>query len=250
MVSHEGSIIGPVSTNRLLRRILHGKVPDASLVRERGWAEWRHVERIREVAALRREQAQHGEVEVPKARYWPSASARTYRSERLRRTLRLAGDPGEVLLVSLGEIMRVTDARVGAVHRRRAPYVGFVTSSACGPGMYSHLGHVIRGDDASMIEASQGHCVCLPPHPTDASRRNHERLGFVPASAGVVMVPIVIADRVYAFFELGRADHPFRRVDLEQVRLVVSAAAERLETVQNPYQSAPSPLRFDAHGAN
>jgi len=233
LVANGDAVVGPVSTTRLVRGVRYGKIPDGSMVRERSWTQWRHVERIREIAALRREQAQHGHVEVPRARCHPTAAASSYRAARVRRRLTSTADPGAVLLVALAEIMRVTDACVGAIHRARAPHIGLVTSSTQGPGMHSRLGHVLPGNDPSLAEAAYGRSVCSPAGTDTLSRCIRDRLGGFPASASVAMVPLVIANHVYAMVELGRADHNFRLSDMKQIRLVVDLATERLERVQN-----------------
>ena len=106
--------VGPVTTNLLVRGVLYRRVPDECLVRERTWSAWRHLERIREVAELRRMQAK-GPVEIePTSWKGPVAPAPLPAFERLEGQLWKARDPEEMLRECLLEAMQATGAWVGA----------------------------------------------------------------------------------------------------------------------------------------
>src|SRR5690349_12176781 len=68
-VSNGETTVGPVSTNLLLRGIAADRVPNDCMVRERSWRDWRALDSVREVAALRRDQVRYGQVHVPRARF-------------------------------------------------------------------------------------------------------------------------------------------------------------------------------------
>ena len=61
-----------------------------------------------------------------------------------------------------------------------------------------------------------------------------DRVGGLPACAGVAMLPLSVAGRVYALAELGRADHPFRGADQAHLRGVLDAMSDRLAVIRNP----------------
>jgi hypothetical protein len=224
--------VGPVTTNLLVRGVLHRRVPSDCLVRERTWRAWRHVERIREIAALRRNQARYGTVVVDRTR-WSLAKAGHEAFQKLGRDLARARDPGEVLLLSLTETMKETGACVGAIHRRRPPQVGLVTSSVMGPGMINRLGRVVSVDDPVIAMAARGNWLCEPPRDGGSSGRVRDRLGEFPACSGVAMIPVLCAGRLYAIIELGRPDHGFREADVCRVLTIAELAASRLGIVRN-----------------
>lgn len=227
--------VGPVTTNLLLRGVLQDRVPKDCLVRERTWKAFRKLERIREVAALRRAQSQYGSVLVEPARWKePSiSSAGQLLFRALERELLRASDPGEVLARCLTETMRVTGACVGAVHRRRPPATGLVTTCVSGPGMSGKLGETLALDDPSVLLAIHGETLCEAPRIALASGRIRDRLGAFPACDGIAMVPVLCGGRLYALFELGRPDHAFRDSDFQSLLSIAELAADRLGVVRN-----------------
>ena len=118
---------------------------------------------------------------------------------------------------------------MGSVYRRRTPYVGYVTSSVIGPGMMARLGHVIPKDDAAVGLAKHGVQFSEEPRPGLLSGRISERLGSLPASAGILMMPVLRKNGLEAIVELGRPDHPFRDSDDRSVHDIVVMAAARLD---------------------
>jgi hypothetical protein len=224
--------VGPVTTNLLVRGVLHERVPKDCLVRERTWTSFRKLERIREIAALRRAQSQYGTVLVEPAR-WKEPAPTVLPFGGLEGELLRARDPGEVLLRCLTETMRATGACVGAVHRRRPPHPGFVTTCVSGPGMTRSLGQALAMDDPALALAVRGETLCEAPRPAAASGSVRDRLGALPACDGVAMVPILCGERLYAVIELGRPDHEFRGADFQGLRAIAELAADRLGIVRN-----------------
>ncbi|HVU02809.1 MAG TPA: GAF domain-containing protein [Polyangiaceae bacterium] len=228
LVTNGEVTVGPVNTNLLVRGVLHDRIPSGCLARQWTWKHWRNIETIREVVALRRAQARFGSIEiVPESErpvtIDPFATFR-WHADRLRDPSALFGD-------ALLDVVRRTGACVGAVHRRRTPYVGFVTSAVTGPGMTTRLGHVLPRDDLGLAAAHLGLVVSEPPEAHAASGRIAERLGSLPSSAGVLMIPIRRRNGLEALIELGRPDHPFRDRDRESVSGVAKIVAARLDVL-------------------
>lgn len=224
--------VGPVTTNLLVRGVLHEQVPSDCMVRERTWTSFRNVERIREIAALRREQARYGNVVVEPLK-WQTVEASKNPFHELENELLLARDAAEVLLNCLMETMRATSACVGAVHRRLPPQPGFVTTCVSGPGMARRLGRLLGEDDPVLLLAAQGGTLCESPRVAAPSGRVRDRLGAMPACDGIAMAPILCCGRLYAIMELGRPDHAFREADLRALRAAAGLAADRLGMVRN-----------------
>lgn len=232
-VRNQERVVGPVTTNLLVRGVAARRVPDGCLVREHSWRHWRDLESLREIAALRRDQSRHGRVVVPRARYRARGASPSIALEGLARRLLGAADPGEVLFWSLTEAMERTRARVGVAYRPRPPYIGYVASAASGPGMHARLGHVLPRIDPVIQLATSGRVIFGAPEAHPVARLLAERLGTAAASHGVAMVPVLCAGRLYGLIELGRTDHPFREADRAVLRSIVLAARNRLGVVQN-----------------
>jgi hypothetical protein len=225
--------VGPVTTNLLLRGVAAERVPDDCFVRERAWPAFRPLGRIREIAALRRQQERYGIVRIEPTRWKPLSNPRAARVDRLERTLGKAGDVGEMLLFGLNEAMQVTGARVGAVYRLRAPYVGLVASAIAGPGMASRLGHVLPEGDPVVAASRLARAFSERPARGRPSAVVCERLGPLFAGGGVATLPLSCRGRVYALFELGRPDHEFRRTDLQGLADIGDVLTNRISVVRN-----------------
>lgn len=230
-VTNGVSTVGPVTTNLLVRGVANERVPDDCLVRERKWSMWRGLDRIREVAAVRRERAVRGAFDIEPTR-WKDPVPPEVTYAPLLRQLLWAQDPNEVLARALIETMRATGALVGAVHRRRPPHAGFVTTCVLGPGMRARLGRGFTGDDAAFALAAEGTPLCEAPR-RGASECVSEHLGGLAANSGVAMVPVTCFGRLYAVLELGRPDHQFRAVDFQVATVVTGLVADHLGMVQN-----------------
>jgi hypothetical protein len=230
-VTNGVSTVGPVTTNLLVRGVASDRVPNDCLVRERTWRMWRGLDRIREVAAVRREQAVRGAFDIEPTR-WKEPEPLEVKYAPLLRELLAAQDPNDVLARALIETMRATGALVGAVHRRRPPHSGFVTTCVLGPGMRGRLGRAFAGDDPAFALAAEGSALCEAPR-HGASGCVSEHLGGLAASSGVAMVPVTCLGRLYAVLELGRPDHEFRAADFQVATAVTGLVADHLCIVQN-----------------
>jgi hypothetical protein len=224
--------VGPVTTNLLLRGVVQERVPRDCLVRERKWAAWRELDRIREIAAIRRAQARGDYVWVEQTR-WRVPPAEISPFERFARDLKAVRVPGAVLVDCLMEARKATGAWVGAVHRVRPPRAEYVTSGGFGPAIDRRLGRVIPAGDPALLLAAAGVSLCEEPTQGELSGIVQARLGSFPACSGVLMVPVVCFGRLYAAFELGRPDHAFRQVDQERAETIAAIAAETIGVVQN-----------------
>src|ERR1041385_701202 len=145
-VTNGTSTIGPVSTNLLLRGVAADRVPTDCMVRERKWRTWRALDTVREVAALRRDQARYGQVHVARTRYHLGAR-HDVGLTLFEKKLRWAKDPSDAFLLGLKEALRETGPLVGAVHRRGAANRGFVTAIVLGPGMHRRIGRTVSTGD-------------------------------------------------------------------------------------------------------
>ena len=206
LVSHGEAVVGPVSTDLLLRGISAQKVPRDARVRQRGWTEWRSLGQIRETRA--------GEGFA--ARAWELAAR-----------MLAAGDEGELILLALDAAVDRTRGDVGRAHRDVEPHVGLVTTVSRGLDADAVLGEVVRRDDSVLVYAVQGHVVGSP-RTSEATMNIARRLGGPEGLRGVIGVPVVHAGRLVAVLELGRREHPFRGEDVAAVRGIASAAASRL----------------------
>ncbi len=232
-VTNGDVVVGPVSTNQLLRGVSHERIPDTCLVRGSGWSRWRALSQIREVSALSRREAVRGRARLPKATWAEVVGRRARGVARLERLMGAATDPGEVLLFALNELMTATGAVVGLVHRVRAPYVGYVTSVARGPGARSLLGLVVPCRDPGVTLAGEGAVVSGEASSSVALRAAADRLGATSAAAGVLVAPVACGSSLYALLELGRSDHTFRAIDRETATSVTRAATDRLANIRN-----------------
>lgn len=230
-VSNGSNTVGPVSTNLLLRGIAADRVPSDCLVRERRWRSWRALDTVREVAALRRDQARYGHVHVARTRYHRS-SGHDVGVVLLEKKLRFAKDPSDAFLMGLKAALRETGALVGAVHRRARGRRGFVTAIVTGPGMHRRVGRPIYPDDPVLALAESGRSLFGEPDDLP-SLIVQGRLGELPACAGVAMMPVVCAGRLFAIVELGRPDHAFRFGDARRLAKIAAVVAHRFSIVMN-----------------
>jgi hypothetical protein len=208
VVSNGEVTIGPVRTELLLRGIRHGRVPDDCHVRAADSDEWRPLNQLREVAALR---GQPGSVQA---------------FQRAANDIAHARDERDVLLTLLHGAAQATCAPLGLIHRKRDPVDLPVTSYAFG-GLADALGAVLPGHDPAYALARGGHTLIGRPHDGSAERAVADRLG--QGLAGVVMVPVTYGTEVAAMLELGRVDRPFRIGDADQLCRLATLAIARLE---------------------
>jgi hypothetical protein len=204
------------------------------MVRERQWRDWRPLDTVREVAALRRDQARYGQIHVSRTRCHYTGPRTDVGLALLRKRLHWAKGPTEALSIGLSDAMRETGALVGAVHKRHIHMQtkGLATVIVMGPGMLRRVGRVVDADDPVLALAVSGQSLFGEPNHLPATIVQ-ERLGGFPACSGVAMMPIRCAGRLFAMIELGRPDHAFRMGDMRRLALIANAVSERFEIVMN-----------------
>ena len=213
-MSNGAKVVGPVSTDLLLRGLECGKVPPDCLIRDKEWSVWREAHQIREVRSWSRSQL--GEAEGD-----PEELADT--------CLSLAHDVEEVVSFALDAAMAALGAHVGAAHRVREPLWLPVTSCVQGLDPEETLGEVVWQYDPAYATARQGRIVLEAVGASSASRAIGARL-WRPESqpVGVAMFPVLQGDGVAAMIELGRTDHPFRASDAKTLTRLAFAATAQL----------------------
>lgn len=209
VVSNGEITIGPVRTELLLRGIRHGRVPPDCQVRAAGSDEWRPLETLREVAAMR---GQPG-------------SVRDF--QRAAASLSDARDAREVLLFLLQGAAAATRATRGLIHAARSPLRLLVASYAFG-GIEDVLGQVVPAHDAAYQVAMAGQRLLGSPDDGPGERLVAHRLAD-PDLVGVVMVPLSHGTELFAMLELGRGDRPFRRDDGDALSRLATLAIARLD---------------------
>jgi hypothetical protein len=227
-VTNGETTVGPVSTSLLVRGVIADLIPSDCLVREARWTQWRNLETLREVRAVRRARQRFGAIAlVPESeRPAPFDPFATFRHE-----IQAARDSSAVLAALLLDAVRRTDATVGAIHRRRSPYVGYVTSVVIGPGMAHRLGSVLSKDDGALALVHRGVTLSMVPHGGALSGQISARLGAFPAAAGVLVAGVHRRNGLEALIELGRADHPFRAGDDGRVTEAARIAGTRIDEI-------------------
>jgi hypothetical protein len=201
--------VGPVRTDLLLRGVEHGRVPEDCWVRESRWSEWRSLDQVREIRALKQGRSYGADRQTDYSVFLTGAS-----------------DPSEVLLFSLSAAMSLTGATAGLTYRARRAFGPPVASYCQGPGMSEVLGLALDGSDAVLDIARRGRVLMGTPATGFAERQIAHRLSVGRAFAGVALVPIVSGRHLVAMMELGRVDHPFRDADaLSLARLATSTVS-------------------------
>jgi hypothetical protein len=209
IVSNGETTIGPVRTELLLRGIRHGRVPLDCQVRAAGSDEWRPLETLREVMALKGHAGSVGDF------------------QRAASEIAEARDEREVLLYLLQSAARATRATQGLVHRQRPPVLLPVTSYSYG-GLEDSLGQVLSYQDPAYILALNGQTLAGSPSDGLAERIVAERLGGDDL-AGIMMVPVTHGTELAAMLELGRPERPFRANDVDALSRLATLAVARLE---------------------
>jgi hypothetical protein len=213
LVSNGSKVVGPVSTDLLLRGIECGKVPPDCLIRDQAWTQWREAHQIREVRGWTRSQLGH----------------EANPSELSDSGFSVAQGPEEVVLFALEAAMAALGAQVGIAHRVREPLFLPVTSCVLGLDPEDVLGQVIWQYDPAYATARQGRIVLETVGTSSASRAIAARMWrpeFQPVAVG--MFPVLGRDGVIAMVELARTDHPFRAMDVKTLTRIAFAAAAQL----------------------
>lgn len=199
-------VVGPVTTDLLLRGITHMRIPPDALVKQPGWPEWRSVRNIREAAR-------------PQTPPRPEPST----------LLSAATDFGELILLGLHDAVERTWAGVGVAYRDREPHIGFVASAVHGLSPDLLLGLALKHHDPAMEGARDGRFLIGGPSASATHRVVADRLGGAGVVRGVLVVPIRWQERLIATLELGRFDHEFRAADLGAAEEVSRAIGARVQ---------------------
>lgn len=195
LVTNGHLVVGPVSTDLLLRGIVHRRVPLDAKVKQPGWKGWRPVDEVREVSRM----------------LWGGREP----AGRPR-----AADFGEACLLSLQDAIERTRAQVGVIYRDREPHIGLMGSCCHGVDADRVLGLVLSHDDPAIEAARGGRALLGSPYSGVVHRAISARLGGEQPLRAVMLVPVCIQGRLVATFELGRTDHPFRTTDLREVEAI------------------------------
>ena len=225
-VSNRSRIVGPVSTDLLLRGVCAGRVPEGSLVARPRWVKWRELEGIREVCALRRLQARRfvGHTD------WSRVTECWSREQASRVSLRFARafSLDDVFQTLLSLAIEHTRAQFGLLHRSLPPHVGLVTTHASGAHLRGNLGEIIAWHDPAREIALGGGARLGDPGRNDWARASARRLSDAGEELkSVVACPVKYDQGPRALLELGRRDHAFRREDLASLGKLVDYALIR-----------------------
>ena len=208
-------MIGPVSTDLLIRGFEAGRVPPGCWIRDQDWSEWREAHQIREVSHWCRAQFDPGVDQDP--------------ADLVPDRLQLCQGIEDVVLFALEAAMAALHADVALAHRVREPLWLPVTSCVHGLEPDTALGQVIWQYDPAYATARQGRVVLERAGASSAARAIGSRLWQPLAQpVGVAMLPVLHGDGVAAMIELGRSDHPFRSTDAKTLTRIAFAAAAQL----------------------
>jgi len=220
-VTNGQDVVGPVGIGLVLRGIAHGKIPDDCFVRQAAWTSWRPLDRVREIAALKRT---HEVAEEP---------AQAPRMTPYFETIRLlahASDLGEAMLLAMDSAVRATGASAALLHSAKPPQPGLVTSCVYGPGAEIALGAIVSREDPVFFAAQLGVRIARSGGVSHTQARTAARLRRIdPDITHVAMYPVRTHEKLTAVLELGRAEHEFRRDDLTVVQEVVDALRDAFE---------------------
>lgn len=215
LVSNGGTVVGPVSTDLLLRGLEAGKVPTDCWIRDKDWNSWRQAHQIREVRGWCRQKF---------------SLESSDESEKFQdRSIELASDLEEVVVFALEAAKAALAADVAVAHRVREPLWLPVTSCVHGLDPEGVLGQVVWHYDPAYATARQGRVVLDRSGGSSAARAIAARL-WQPEKQplGVAMFPVLEGDGVTAMIELARHDHPFRGSDVKTLTRIAFAAAAHL----------------------
>ena len=217
-VTNGDDVVGPVAMNVVLSGIAQGRIATDCRIRQESWAQWRSLDQVREIAALKR--GSGSIFDGPR----PSVYA------DMARQLAHAADAGEAMLLAIDGAVQTTGAQVALLHRREHPRGALVTSCVYGDHAEAWLGATISRDDPVVFAATLGVRV-FRDQPSGRTREVIvDRLRRVDAAVShVVMFPIPVLETLAGVLEMGRTDHPFRRQDLESVQEIVDALRDAFE---------------------
>lgn len=208
--------LGPVTTTALVHHVKEGRVPDSCGARPSMSREWRALDRIREVRAVRRSMLRG-------LRRQPAELALD-----ASRLLLVLSSGSEALEVGLRTAALELSAELGFIHVFESSHRA-VTRYAFGPGARGRLGCPLLDRDI-LSHVARTHSLALGDVDTHhAFRVAASRLGGRSAEVrGVAMIPIVHTGSVVAMLELGRSERSFRSSDASTLRAVGRRIVDRI----------------------
>jgi hypothetical protein len=224
LVSNGSITVGPVRTELLLRGVMHGRVPNDSMVREVGWQTWREIGKIREVCALRRVLERKVDDPSPKLESFREGLA----------TVSEAKDIGEALLLALHAAAHATSATIGLAHRVREPLL-LPTTSCVFECSADQLGEVLPWFDPAFSLARSGGLALGPADAGPVERAIAARLSGTSALRSVAMLPISVGGALCALLELGKSEHSFRISDAAELGDFAVSVGKALAKFGSPF---------------
>jgi hypothetical protein len=216
MITDGYRTMGPVTTTTLVHQVKEGRVPESCGARPSMSREWRALDRIREVRAVRRSLMRGRKVRPLELALDAS------------RALLFLSSGSEALDVGLRTAALELSAELGFIHVFE-PSGRAVTRYAFGPGARGRIGCPLLDHDI-LSHVARTHSLALGDVDTHhAFRVAASRLGGRAMEVrGVAMIPIVHRRSVVAMLELGRSERRFRSSDTSTLRSVGERIAGRL----------------------
>jgi hypothetical protein len=211
-VSDGLSVIGPIGDDDLLAGAAVRRWGETSLVWMHPWSEWRSIEAVREIKALRLAQHKRGARWVP-PRGWSADESIRYRMNRACTSIAMARGDDEVVSLALRALMVETRATVGLVHRTESALAEIETWCAADRAPLGQIDSAMEGADADALRA-----VCPGSYVIAVGNRTQ----------GVALVPIYATCGLFAVLELAKHDRPFRHSDSRWFEAIGDRASARL----------------------
>lgn len=196
-------VVGPVSTDLLLRGLIHQRVPGDALVKQPTWREWRKLREIREFAPISED---HLALDL----------------------LDEAKSFAESCHYALITAMSRTRAATGVVYRNAEPHIGMMATVEKGLAADLVLGVVLSPGDPVVRHATMGGVIVGSPRAGMLHRLVADRIGGSDALRGIMMLPVRWDGLLVAMIELGRFDHEFRSVDVGAAEELARGIAARV----------------------
>lgn len=229
----DGSTTYPVETvEALVQQIASGYWGEGCHAWRAPWSQWRPIESLREVQALRRAQRSRGTAWRPE-HDWSLEASQSFRLSKIVAAIASASDESECIAIALQGMIQETSANVGLAHRPRNVLGPLETRTAVGDEVVGQLGGVIESSDAAVRSARLGAFILNLPHTSLAGDVSAKRLGGRRVQS-VALVPIHCGAGLAAVIELGKYDHAFRRSD----RATLSSIARKTTAVLSRMRSA------------
>ncbi len=223
-VTNGERVVGPIATGALVHAVAIGCVAESCRVWNEELPGWRTLDTIREIRALGRARAARGEDWVPSEHWKPGGGPQ---AAALRASLWMddAVDESEVVALALQAMMLETRATIGFAHRPRRALGELETRVVFGDGGQEQLGEPVAGDDRAIRIARRG--VAVLEVGDNQPRSPSARFGGV-AVRGLALAPVYLGGKLVSVIEIAKTGHPFRRGDLDWMRAVTRAAAQRM----------------------